>query len=40
MKIGLLQNHAYGIMLVTECNGHKLLKCRNPWGQKEWNGDW
>lgn len=35
---GLLQNHAYGIMDVRESQGHKLIKCRNPWGQKEWKG--
>jgi hypothetical protein len=37
---GLLQNHAYGIMRVVETRGHRLIKCRNPWGMKEWNGDW
>eukprot|EP00002_Diphylleia_rotans_P030029 TRINITY_DN6149_c0_g1_i6.p1 TRINITY_DN6149_c0_g1~~TRINITY_DN6149_c0_g1_i6.p1 ORF type:complete len:1182 (+),score=204.47 TRINITY_DN6149_c0_g1_i6:110-3655(+) len=38
---GILQNHAYGVMAVveTKCQ-HKLLRIRNPWGQKEWRGAW
>jgi hypothetical protein len=37
---GVLQNHAYGIVRVAECEGHRLVCCRNPWRQTEWTGDW
>eukprot|EP00020_Sapocribrum_chincoteaguense_P008065 CAMPEP_0170756206 /NCGR_PEP_ID=MMETSP0437-20130122/13908_1 /TAXON_ID=0 /ORGANISM="Sexangularia sp." /LENGTH=864 /DNA_ID=CAMNT_0011095387 /DNA_START=69 /DNA_END=2663 /DNA_ORIENTATION=+ len=38
--MGILQNHAYGIMQVTRTkSGLRLVKCRNPWGNgAEWTG--
>jgi len=37
---GILQNHAYGILLVEEFQGKKLVRVRNPWGRFEWKGRW
>lgn len=37
---GLLMRHAYSIINVTTVNNEKLLRLRNPWGQKVWTGDW
>lgn len=37
---GISEGHAYSIMDAKEVNGEKLLKLRNPWGKKEWNGAW
>uniref|UniRef100_A0A7S3D477 Calpain catalytic domain-containing protein n=1 Tax=Palpitomonas bilix TaxID=652834 RepID=A0A7S3D477_9EUKA len=37
---GILAGHAYGITDIREVEGHKLLRVRNPWGKKEWTGDW
>lgn len=37
---GILQNHAYSVLMAVEVAGFKLLKVRNPWGQGEWTGDW
>lgn len=44
---GLLAKHAYGIVDLFEIKNpnaikkrHRLLRIRNPWGQKEWNGKW
>lgn len=42
---GLIVGHAYGVSRVYELEvpGHglaRLIKLRNPWGQKEWQGDW
>ena len=48
-KTGIIGGHAYGIMDVLELDienaniaKHKprLIRVRNPWGQKEWNGKW
>jgi len=38
--MGILLNHAYGILVVKEVDGHKLLRIRNPWGRREWKGRW
>ncbi|RHZ45994.1 calpain-like protein [Aspergillus thermomutatus] len=37
---GISENHSYSIMDTKEINGHRLLRLRNPWGKKEWNGAW
>jgi len=39
-KMGLIGGHAYSVLSAYEGDGLKLVKCRNPWGQHEWNGDW
>jgi len=44
-SVGLVGSHAYSLIsafVVQDARGHdvKLLKLRNPWGQKEWTGDW
>lgn len=31
---GILAGHAYGILRVVECRGHRLICCRNPWGSQ------
>lgn len=43
--MGLVSDHAYAVIqaveVETEGEGKvKLLKLRNPWGHKEWMGDW
>ena len=41
---GLISNHAYSLINIYEINYEKknlkLVKLRNPWGEKEFNGDW
>ncbi|XP_067117759.1 calpain-2 catalytic subunit isoform X1 [Osmerus mordax] len=41
---GLVRGHAYTVTGVTELtrNGRpvKLVRLWNPWGEREWNGDW
>jgi hypothetical protein len=38
---GILWSHAYSLLDMQETsNGHKLLRLRNPWGDKEWRGPW
>mmetsp|Transcript_11203 Transcript_11203/g.20429 ORF Transcript_11203/g.20429 Transcript_11203/m.20429 type:complete len:484 (-) Transcript_11203:58-1509(-) len=40
-KDGLVDGHCYSLHMVTEVDGFKLIKMRNPWGtDKEWNGEW
>lgn len=43
-KMGLISDHAYAVIschLVDTENGPvRLFKLRNPWGHKEWMGDW
>lgn len=45
LRIGLISDHAYAVIeahdLQTKEYGKvQLLKLRNPWGHKEWMGDW
>ncbi|KAL8655155.1 MAG: hypothetical protein Q9210_001065 [Variospora velana] len=41
---GIVEKHAYSIMQATELKEgpkiFRLLKIRNPWGTKEWEGPW
>lgn len=43
-SVGLLHTHIYSILDVREFENSgipvKLLKLRNPWGHKEWKGEW
>ena len=39
-QVGIVYSHTYSILNVFEIQGAKLLKLRNPWGSKEWQGDW
>ena len=44
-KAGLVDAHAYsliGAKKIEDDNGKKVRLCqiRNPWGKKEWGGDW
>lgn len=40
----MISGHAYSLISIHEFEhegeDHKLLKLRNPWGQKEWTGAW
>jgi len=38
--MGILTGHAYSILDTAIYNEEKLIKVRNPWGQKEWTGRW
>ena len=42
--MGLISEHAYSVIAATEVDTAKgkerLLKLRNPWGHKEWQGKW
>ena len=37
---GISEQHAYSIMDAVELKGQRLVKLRNPWGRKEWDGKW
>mmetsp|Transcript_16174 Transcript_16174/g.21413 ORF Transcript_16174/g.21413 Transcript_16174/m.21413 type:complete len:978 (+) Transcript_16174:224-3157(+) len=37
---GIIKNHAYTILDVTEAGGFHFVRVRNPWGKGEWRGDW
>jgi len=37
---GIVQGHAYSILDVQEVDAIQLVRLRNPWGRKEWTGDW
>jgi calpain-15 len=43
-KLGLISDHAYSVISLHEVDTPlgvvHLLKLRNPWGHKEWMGDW
>lgn len=40
----MISGHAYSLISIHEFEHegeeHRLLKLRNPWGQKEWTGAW
>lgn len=36
--LGIVQGHAYAILNVVKVDEIRLIKLRNPWGQKEWTG--
>lgn len=43
--LGIYSNHAYTLLSIFPNLPYKggqvtLLKVRNPWGRKEWKGDW
>jgi calpain-7 len=37
-NVGLVGNHAYGVLEIVECEGHRLLLVKNPWGHFRWRG--
>merc|ERR1719446_1387983 len=37
---GMVDGHAYSVIVVQEVDEHRLLCIRNPWGTFEWPGDW
>lgn len=45
-KVGLVDAHAYSLIAAVEVSVNmigtkeKLVMVRNPWGFREWNGDW
>lgn len=39
-KLGIVQSHAYTVLKLADVDGHKLIQLRNPWGHREWTGDW
>jgi calpain-15 len=43
--VGLVDAHAYSLIAAKEIKNDlgkpiRLLQIRNPWGKKEWTGDW
>jgi hypothetical protein len=36
----IVANHAYSILSAHEVEETRLLRIRNPWGYKEWDGPW
>ncbi|CAI2326678.1 unnamed protein product [Caenorhabditis sp. 36 PRJEB53466] len=39
-SMGLVRHHAYSLLDVVECNGHRLLYIRNTWAIFVWKGKW
>jgi hypothetical protein len=44
-KVGLVDAHAYSLIAAIEVNismikKERLVQIRNPWGFREWSGDW
>lgn len=44
LSSGLVKGHAYSVTgaeeVKTKSGTVRLVRIRNPWGQKEWGGDW
>ena len=38
-SIGLVGCHAYGVLEIVECEGHRLMLVKNPWGHFRWKGE-
>ena len=38
--MGLEPWHSYSIFGAYSFKGEKIIKLRNPWGNREWRGDW
>ena len=36
--VGLVSNHAYGVLEIYEYRQHRILLVKNPWGHFRWNG--
>lgn len=43
-KAGIITGHAYSLLGAYTVNYQgrevRLVKLRNPWGEREWNGNW
>jgi len=37
-NVGLVSNHAYGVLEIYEYKDHRILLVKNPWGHFRWNG--
>lgn len=37
-NVGLVSNHAYGVLEIYEYENHKIMLVKNPWGHFRWNG--
>lgn len=40
LSTGLVRGHVYSVLKAVEAEGNRLVCCRNPWGQGEWQGKW
>jgi calpain-15 len=39
-RIGLISGHAYSFLKFLKIEGETVVKMRNPWGRKIWQGEW
>jgi hypothetical protein len=39
-SVGLVRNHVYSLLDAQSVRDNRLVLLRNPWGRKEWQGDW